>query len=495
LTKAFSFLFFSTSRSDLSLSIRQHSFNAMPMLPSLSCIRRSIRQTLTPQAIAQFLVAISAATAIWPAWGGENVRFATFNLSLYGQNGGEILARLQSGRDSQAKHLAEIIQRARPDVLLLNEIDDDPRGEVLNAFCEKYLAIPQNVSNSPDGPAQPLEFAHRFRAPSNTGRHSGFDLGRNGAVDAKPNSDAYAADAWGFGRYHGQYGMAILSKYPIDEAAVRTFQNFRWRDMPGAQLPDNPDTPEPNDWYSAEVLEQFPLSSKSHWDVPILVNGQQIHILASHPTPPVFDGNEDRNGRRNHDEIRFWVDYTGPAEQGAYIVDDNGQRGGIAAKGGQRSKVRGQKEDREATVSRDAPAERSPPTPDLQPPTSSCIILGDLNGDPHDGDGAAGISALLNAPQVSKYPPPTSLGAVEQAKLQGGANSRHRGDPAHDTCDPADKPGPGNLHIDYVLPSANLQVAKSGVFWPESSDPLFKLVGVHPFPSSDHRLVWVDLEF
>jgi hypothetical protein len=453
----------------------------------------SLRQIVVVQAIA-VIWAVATPTAETAA--NDAVRVATFNLSLYSQNGGEVLARLKSGDDPQTRHLAEIIQRARPDVILLNEIDDDPQDEVLNVFCEKYLAVPQNVSASPDGPAEPLEFAHRFRAPSNTGRHSGFDLGRNGAIDADPNSDAYAADAWGYGRYHGQYGMAILSKYPIDKAAVRTFQNFRWRDMPGAQLPDDPATPEPKDWYSAEVLEQFPLSSKSHWDVPIIVNGKRIHLLASHPTPPTFDGPEDRNGRRNHDEIRFWVDYTGPAEQGAYIYDDNGQRGGIAAERGQGSEVRGQeKAEREDSISRDAPAERSPPASDLRPLTPSFVILGDLNGDPHDGDGPAGISALLNAPQVLKYSPPASLGAVEQAKLQGGANERHRGDPAHDTCDPADAPGPGNLHIDYVLPSANLKVSKAGVFWPESTDPLFKLVGVHPFPGSDHRLVWVDLEF
>lgn len=425
----------------------------------------------------------------------KSLRVATFNLSLYGQNAGEILARLQSGGDPQAQHLAEIIQRVRPDVLLLNEVDDDPRGEVLATFCEKYLAVPQHISKSPDGPAKPLEFAHRFRAPSNTGRHSGFDLGRNGAVDAEPDSDAYAADAWGYGRYPGQYGMAILSRLPIDTAAIRTFQNFRWRDMPRALLPDDPVTPEPADWYSAEVLEQFPLSSKSHWDVPILVGGRRVHLLASHPTPPTFDGPEDRNGRRNHDEIRFWIDYTGPAEQGAYIYDDNGARGGIAVERGQRSEAGGRNEQRKP-VSRDASAERSPPTSDLHPPTSSpsFIILGDLNGDPLDGDGPAGIAALLNAPQILKYPPPASVGAAEQANLQGGANASHRGDPAHDTCDPADKPGPGNLRIDYVLPSADLRVAKSGVFWPATTDPLFTLVGVHPFPSSDHRLVWVDIQ-
>lgn len=402
----------------------------------------------------------------------EPVRIATFNLSLYGQNSGEILARLQSGDDPQAQHLAEIIQRVRPDVILLNEIDDDPQGAVLDAFCQNYLAVPQNASGSPDGPAKPLEFAHRFRAPTNTGRHSGFDLGRNGVVDSTPNSDTFAADAWGYGRYHGQYGMAILSKYPIDAPGVRTFQNFRWRDMPGAKLPDDPQTPAPADWYPAAALEQFPLSSKSHWDVPIIIEGQRVHLLASHPTPPTFDGAEDRNGRRNHDELRFWVDYTGPPEQAAYIYDDNGKHGGLTQSAG---------------VSRDAEAERSP--------VPQFIILGDLNGDPHDGDGPHGISALLNAPQVSKYSPPASLGAAEQAKLQGGANARHRGDAANDTCDPADDPGPGNLRLDYVLPSANLNVVDAGVFWPPGDDPLFKLVGVHPFPSSDHRLTWVTVSF
>ena len=408
---------------------------------------------------------LATATTLAFSHAATPLRIATFNLSLYGQNGGEVLARLESGNDSQARHLAEIIQRVHPDVILLNEIDDDPQGAVLSVFCDKYLAVPQHVSQSPVA-AEPLEFAHRFRAPSNTGRHSSFDLGRNGEIDRNLNSDAYAADAWGYGRYPGQYGMAILSKYPIDTAAVRTFQNFRWRDMPGAQLPDDPATPEPNDWYSTDVLEQFPLSSKSHWDVPIIVEGRRIHLFASHPTPPIFDGPEDRNGRRNHDEIRFWIDYSGPAEQGAYIYDDNGQRGGLAA----------------SPVKSDSPEEHS------------FVILGDLNGDPHDGDGKAGIAALLEAPQLLRYPSPSSSGAVEQAKLQAGANLRHLGDPAHDTCDPADGPGPGNLRIDYVLPSTDLRVAKAGVFWPETTDPLFQLAGVHPFPSSDHRLVWIDVE-
>ena len=96
-------------------------------------------------------------------------------------------------------------------------------------------------------------------------------------------------DSFGFGFFPGQYGMAVLSMYPIDYANVRTFQHFKWKDMPGALLPDDPSTPEPADWYSPDELDVFRLSSKSHWDVPIQIDGKTVHFLISHPTPPVFD--------------------------------------------------------------------------------------------------------------------------------------------------------------------------------------------------------------
>jgi phenylpropionate dioxygenase-like ring-hydroxylating dioxygenase large terminal subunit len=82
-------------------------------------------------------------------------------------------------------------------------------------------------------------------------------------------------------------------------------QYFRWKDMPDALLPDDPATPAPADWYSSDELNVFRLSSKSHWDLPIRIGKETVHFLVSHPTPPVFDGPEDRNGTRNHDEIRF----------------------------------------------------------------------------------------------------------------------------------------------------------------------------------------------
>lgn len=249
--------------------------------------------------------------------------------------------------------------------------------------------------------------------------------------------------------------MAILSKYPIDTENVRTFQNFLWKDMPGALLPDNPATPEPADWFSPEELEVVRLTSKSHWDVPVKVGRETVHVLASHPTPPTFDGAEDRNGRRNHDEVRFWADYVTPGNS-SYIADDEGKKRGLL-------------------------------------PSEPFVIVGDQNADPFDGDSVdAAINQLLDSKHIVD-PLPASDGAAEAAALQGRANTNHEGDPRFDTADFADT-APGNLRADYVLPSRSTRVLGSGVFWPTQADPLARLTGVYPFPSSDHRLVWVDIQ-
>ncbi len=222
--------------------------------------------------------------------------------------------------------------------------------------------------------------------------------------------------------------------------------------MPGALLPeDPPGTP----WYSPAELDVFRLSSKSHWDVPIEIHNKTVHFLVSHPTPPVFDGPEDRNGTRNHDEIRFWADYVSPGRSG-YIYDDAGNFGGLQ-------------------------------------PGDLFVIAGDQNSDPLDGDSIPGaIQQLLDHPLVNTKVTPSSEGAVEQDALQGGANETHLSDPAFDTADFSDF-APGNLRADYVLPRKTLQIMDAGVFWPLSGDPLFALVGTFPFPSSDHRLVWIDV--
>ncbi len=380
------------------------------------------------------------ASAARPAQ-ADPLRVATFNLSLNRNAPGQLLADLSTGTNAQARTVAEIIQRADPDVILLNEFDDVGSRAAVDAFRDNYLEVSQNG-------APAIEYPYAFVAPSNTGVPSGFDLNNDGTVGG-------GDDAFGFGAFEGQYGMAVLSKHPIVQDEVRTFQHFLWKDMPGALLPDDPATTAPADWYSPEELQVVRLSSKSHWDVPVRVGEQTVHVLASHPTPPTFDGAEDRNGRRNHDEIRFWADYVTPGRS-RYIYDDQGGRGGLS-------------------------------------PSESFVILGDQNADPLDGDSVdAAIDQLLSSRRIQD-PMPRSQGAAEAAALQGGANLAHRGDPSLDTADFADT-APGNLRVDYVLPSRSLRVAGAGVFWPVQSDPLSALTGVFPFPSSDHRLVWVDVE-
>lgn len=407
-------------------------------------IRRTLAALLCATGVTAIGVASPSTAATTPEAHGPPpvVRFATFNASLNRNAPGQLIQHLSTPGNAQAATVAEIIQRARPDVLLINEFDFDPDGTAARLFQQNYLSLPHNGAAS-------IEYPYRFVAPSNTGIPSGLDLNNDGSVGGPD-------DAFGFGFFPGQFGMAVYSMHPIVLDDVRTFQMFLWADMPGALLPDDPSTPEPADWFSAEELAAVRLSSKSHWDLPVDIEGRIVHFLVSHPTPPVFDGPEDRNGRRNHDEIRFWADYVTPGTASAYIYDDAGQRGGLA-------------------------------------PGARFVMAGDQNADPLDGDSVPGAAQLLlEHPRVNTSVTPASEGAVDATERQGGANLTHRGDPALDTADFADS-APGNLRVDYVLPSHPLRILDGAVFWPTADDPLFRLVGDFPFPSSDHRLVWIDV--
>ncbi len=406
--------------------------------------------------VAAVLVAM---LAIPSAVGAKSttVRFATFNASLNRASAGQALAELSVPGNDQADAVAEIIQRVRPDVLLINEFDYYSNNQLATAFQDNYLDLAHNG-------AAPIDYPYVFVAPSNTGEPSGQDLDNNGSIGG-PN------DAFGFGFFPGQFGMAVFSRHPIDLDAVRTFQTFLWQDMPGALLPDDPATAAPADWYSPAELDVFRLSSKSHWDVPIAIGKETVHFLVSHPTPPVFDdpptfpAGVDFNGRRNSDEIRFWADYITPGATSRYIYDDAGDSGGLK-------------------------------------PGDRFVIAGDQNSDPLDGDSIPGsIQQLIEHPLVNAKVTPTSDGGPYWAEAQDALNDVHESDPSFDTADFCDTPaappcaGPGNLRADYVLPRKNLPIVSAGVFWPDGDDPLLYLTGTgFPVPSSDHRAVWVDLK-
>ncbi|GAA2174438.1 endonuclease/exonuclease/phosphatase family protein [Arthrobacter parietis] len=374
--------------------------------------------------------------------GKQEVRFATYNASLNRSAEGELVEDLSTGHDEQARRIAEVIQINNPDVVLLNEFDYDADHAAAELFRTNYLEVSQNGE-------PPVSYPYVYTATSNTGVPSGMDLNNDGTVGGPD-------DAFGFGQFEGQYGMVLYSRYPIDTRNVRTFQNFLWADMPGALLPDDPATAGAADWFTEEELAALRLSSKSHWDVPVTIGDSTVHVLASHPTPPVFDSEEDRNGRRNSDEIRFWVDYIRGGGNARYIYDDDGERGGLDRR-------------------------------------DDFVVLGDLNSDPADGDSRPGsISSLLELKELQD-PEPAAEGAAEASVLQGRVNTGHRGNPALDTADFEDAEA-GNLRVDYVLPSKTLKVRGSGIFWPRAGAPGAELTGVFPFPTSDHRLVYVDVD-
>ncbi|MEL7497366.1 MAG: endonuclease/exonuclease/phosphatase family protein [Planctomycetota bacterium] len=366
-----------------------------------------------------------------------SIRFATFNISFYRKSEGELKKELQEKPESaQPRKVAEIIQRVRPDVLLLNEFDYDKNGEALAAFQKNFLEVAQ-------GEQAPIKYPYSYVGPVNTGVDTKIDLDGDGKTGT-------GNDCYGFGRYPGQYGMAILSRYPIDQDNVRTFQRFRWTDMPNHQMPFKVGTQDP--YYSDEAIEVFRLSSKSHWDVPIKLNNQDsIHFLVAHPTPPVFDQEEDRNGRRNHDEIRMFADYVTP-DKADYLYDDQGGRGGLAA-------------------------------------GVKFVIAGDMNADPNDGDSSmSAANQLTEHPLINHSIDPSSSGGAHYAKSQGGKNLEHKGPANTDTGDFGDS-NVGNLRIDYCLPSKNLELIQAGVFWPKPGEPGAKLIN-----ASDHRMVWIDLK-
>jgi hypothetical protein len=305
--------------------------------------------------------------------------------------------------DAEHPQIAAVVQvllRLDADVVLLTGVDYDADGVAIGLLVERLAE-------------QGMSYPHRFALRPNTGMQTGFDVDGNGRI-GDPR------DAQGFGLFSGNEGMAVLSRLPIDEPRAQDHSGFLWRDLPGALIPEGTDP---------GLLAVQRLATTGFWDVPILTDTGPLHLLAWHATPPVFDGPEDRNGRRNHDEAAFW----------RLLLE-----GALP----------------------------------MAPPDAPFVLLGDGNLDPADGDGLReGIAALLALPALQDPAPRGDHGRSEPD---------HKGDPALDT---ALYDTIGGLRLDYVLPSAGLQVIASGVLWPSAADPLAADLAA----ASRHFPVWVDL--
>ncbi len=353
-----------------------------------------------------WLGGLAAILTALPGWAAP-LRVASYNAELGRDGPGLMLRDLNRGKDAQIAAVLHVIAQVAPDILVLQGVDWDHEGVALGALTQRLEA---------NGVAYP----HTFALPPNSAVATDLDLDGDGRRGGP-------GDAQGFGAFSGQNGLAILSRHPILRDQVRDFSALLWRDLPGALLPEHADG---NPYPSAQALAVQRLSSTGHWMVPIaLPDGGTVHLLTFHATPPVFDGDEDRNGRRNHDEILLW----------RAILD-----GTFGA------------------------------------PPESFVLTGQANLDPHDSDGRLeAIRALLADPRLQD-PAPSSAGA------RTAADQGHAGPNALDTVD---WPRVGRLRVDYVLPSADWQVIDAGVFWPAEGAPGH----AQAVTASRHRLVWVDL--
>ena len=162
--------------------------------------------------------------------------------------------------------MAAIVAEVRPDILLLTDFDYDAGGAAIGAFADRLAALG-------------VDLPHRFALRPNSGMATGLDLDGNGRTGE-------ARDAMGYGRFAGDGGLALLSRWPVDAAAVQDFSTLLWRDLPGATLPVADGGPFPDE--AAQAAQR--LSSTAHWSVPVAAPGGPVTLLVWSAIPPVFDG-------------------------------------------------------------------------------------------------------------------------------------------------------------------------------------------------------------
>jgi hypothetical protein len=348
---------------------------------------------------------LGACLIFWFCFGGgavgaDTLRLAIYNVDLSDRGPGLVLQSLQKGGSPAQTALVRNIIALDADILLLTGIDYDAEGKTLAALAAQLAQAG-------------LAYAHQVALRPNSGVPTGFDLDGNGRLGD-------ARDAMAYGRYPGEGGMALLSRLPIDTAQLRDFSAYLWSDLPRSLSPD-----------TDPALRGIQcLSSGGHYEVPVILpNGTPLRLLAFYAGPPGFDGTDDRNGKRNHDEAAFWLHL----------------------------------------LAGDLP---------YPPPSAPFVLMGQASLDPVDGGGrSAALRQLLDHPLLQDPRPRSTSGRVDAGQ---------RGDAALDTVL---YNGLGGLRVDYILPARAVTVAASGVMWPPDGGALATDLAT----AARHRPVWVDI--
>ena len=326
-----------------------------------------------------------------PAISGT-LRLASYTAALERKAPGLLYRDIQYGKSSQIRAALRLIASIQPDILALQRFDWDAELRAARAFQSALKA-------------QGWEMQHLLAPRPNTGVATGIDIDGDGQIGGP-------GDAQSYGAFAGQRGLLLLSRLPFSPKNSKDHSQIRWANVPKTRSTDPP-----------EIAKVQRLAYVAMLQTSVTWDRQSIYLLTFHASPPVFDGPEDRNGRRNADEIAY----------ASGLIDQL-------------------------------------PTP--------FVLLANTNLDPFDGEGHNAVMRQLLAHPKLQDPQPASMGG------QASANAQHRGPARLDTVDWPD-PRPGNLRVNYILPSRDLVVHDGGVHWPAKARPA-------PHANS-HRLVWQDV--
>jgi len=339
------------------------------------------------------------------------IRFGQYNIR-------ELTTRaLLDPNDEKARAAASIIRAHAPDILSIDEIQydypdtPDPGlpGTGLNArrFADTFLAD--------------LGYRYDWMTPGNAGVRSGFEA---------------PYETIGFARFPGEYGTALLSRFPIRAAEAVSFRRFLWRDLPENRLADLNESLRARG--KPPVPDGFPLFDKDVSDVPVEIDGRMIHVIVAHTAPPVY---ERHNVARNADHLRFLDTF-------------------VAGR----------------------------PLPGIRPldPEAPFVLIGDLNCDPEDGEGdAEAIRRLIENPRILAFFP--------EGSGSRGANPRRNTFLAGGGV-----PNPPldfnvlQLQLDYILPSKHFANPRGLVHWPDVRSQKDALMVARR--ASDHFFLMVEVE-
>ena len=131
---------------------------------------------------------------------------------------------------------------------------------------------------------------HLLAPRPNTGVATGIDIDGDGQIGGP-------GDAQSYGAFAGQRGLLLLSRLPFSPKNSKDHSQIRWANVPKTRSTDPP-----------EIAKVQRLAYVAMLQTSITWRQHPISLLTFHASPPVFDGPEDRNGRRNADEIAYAAD-------------------------------------------------------------------------------------------------------------------------------------------------------------------------------------------